>query len=458
MNRSRPIATLCLGLLTLASMLASGCASLRTRFPKIPLMGFQAIPQEAGVEEICAAINRNTHGDRGQPGLTAWRSEAVRVKLSGVPVSLPATLAVSSPRDLRLRVSHPMMGSDKADLGSNAERFWFWAEDGGPHLFTAKHEHAHRVAKQLQIPFEPDWVIDVLGVKPLDPRGMDRRPTDDPQIVELSQRYRLPDGHAGERVHRVDLRNGEVVGHELRCRGRMIARADIEEWSRCRRTGLKTPKVVKINWPQAEAAMTLRIGQTEVNPPSLTTALFELPQRPNVATTDLSRPTGSQRLLAAAPRAASTLANDPTLRSAVRDNLEHPSKDFSNDFASQPNEFEQLRDARPIAGAASAQPADDFAPWPSASPDRDFAVSDAAAFHPVQGTPVRFGADDGSRAVQPASQHPPASAPLGSARDSRTWQRTGGRTGTRDALPTVHEAPTAGASPWEPAIETIDSF
>ena len=425
-------------LLLALTTLASGCASLRTRFPKMPLLGFQAIEPEASAADICRALNTNVRGSRGEAGLSAWRSEGVRVKLSGVPVSLPATLAVQAPRDLRLRVSHPMMGSDKADLGSNDDRFWFWAEDGGPRLFTARHEHTHMVARQLQIPFEPEWIIDVLGVTPLDPQGMEKRPTPDPHVVELAKPYRMPDGHAAERICRVNLRDGEIVGHELRQRGRMIARADIDEWTLDRRTGLKTPKVIRMAWPEADTSMTLRISGAEVNPPSLTTALFELPRRPNVEVADLSEAAAARELLAAGPRAGQTLLSDPTLQKGLAapqpPGQTGPTVTMADPKRSQPQHFQpqhfQPLDATPLTRSA----ANVSRSLPVADPASDFGQSagfanPAADFQPVQGTPVRFGLPPG-RSVQPVS-----------GRDGATpW----------DAAP--------AADPWAEASVTIDEF
>ena len=380
-----------LGLVTILTLIlgGSGCASFRPRFPKMPLLGFQAIPKDATAEQVCRHLNENVVGGPGQPGVSAWESHKVRVHLTGVPVSLPATLTVRAPRDLRLRISHPMMGSDKADLGSNAERFWFWAEDGGPKLFTARHEHAHRVARQLQIPFEPDWVIDALGVRKIDPRNIELRPTGNDQIVELAEPYRLPDGHRAERIRRVNLRDGEIIGHELRCRGRTIAEARINEWTRCRRTQRKTPRAISLRWPEAGTGMSLRIAETEINPRHLTTALFEMPRREGIATVDLSQRFGAGELLASVPQAAESLMSDPSLRAAatgsVRTAAETPPRAAAGSgwpgVANDPTQA-----SPPIRTVGSF---DDFMTDREPNPAVDFG-------EPVRGTPVRMPGDTGT--------------------------------------------------------------
>ena len=281
--------------LVLALVLVSltvGCGATRSQFSRFALLRRQAIPQDATAEQICRHVNANVTSEGGAPALRSWRSDHIQVTMSGMPAMLPATLAVQSPRDLRLRIAHPITHSDQADLGSNGERFWCWAEENGPHLMTAEHRHAHLVAKQLQIPFEPDWLIDVLGVRPLDPSELERRPTQNPNVVELAERYRLPDGHAAERITVVDLRQGRVIGHEVRRRGRTIAEARITSHNECPDTGLVMPGTIRLKWPDQNVGLTMRIARSEANPPDLGSHLFNLPRRAGVEVCDLTQRLG----------------------------------------------------------------------------------------------------------------------------------------------------------------------
>ena len=103
-------------------LVSSGCESMRHQMafrrpaPAEPCV----LAAEATKDEIVNHLNDHI------AKLYAWRSTEVKItaKQWGVPMSMSATMAVESPRKLRLVVG-TSLGS-VADLGSNPERFWFW--------------------------------------------------------------------------------------------------------------------------------------------------------------------------------------------------------------------------------------------------------------------------------------------------------------------------------------------
>ena len=395
-NQLKQTAVLLLAIVAVADL--AGCASTRSRLTGFRFMKRQAIARDASIDQICAKINANVADSDARRGLRAWRSDHVRVTFTGMPAMLPATLAVQSPSSLRLRISNPLSGGDEADLGSNSDRFWFWAKDGGSRLFTAKHEHSHLVAKQLQIPFEPDWVIDVLGVRTVDAAVVERRPTHDPDVVELAEPYRLPNGLAAERVARVDLREGRIIGHELRQRGRMIAEARITSWNDCKKTGLKTPGTIRLKWPEKEMAMTLYVSRSEANPPDLSAHSFILPQRPGCQLCDLSEQMGAEQFAEAATAAASSAAALPPTQAK---SLTPPQPISTGAYTPQP-----------IAGSSvdAPRPSDDFQPFFDEPAVRSSHVrfETGTPTQPVSRSPQTHdatGRDDAS-AQQPAGSDP----------------------------------------------------
>ena len=490
-------------------LLGAGCSSTNTRLARLPFLQRQAIPETATTAEICAAVNRNQLGDAGQAPLSGWSSDHVRVTFSGLPAALPATLAVRSPRDLRLRIRHPLSGSDKADLGSNAERFWFWSEESGPHLMTACHADAHLVAQQLQIPFEPDFVIGVLGLQPLQAAQLERRPGASRDVVELAEPIRLPDGHRGERVVRVSLREGVVVGHELRQNGRMIARADIARWDTHRDTGFKTPAQVRLSWPQSDIAMTLRISQTAVNPRTLSTVHFEMPRRQGVEVCDLSRGLPRDLSMAGSPPAPDSgfehgRGLDATTTPGAGPGAIQPvsSRTVSSHTVSShegaaasaaTSARDPLADFQPFGESSREVAAPEWAPPPAASSPRGpVASSPIETFELVRGTRVDLGSPDRSAhespppfgspppferdtptAEPPARFVPPAAGPIPSSPNSAEL----GTQHPRSSLPGSSTQPPSstrpasstrqgtGLDPWQeaseddpPAVITIDAF
>ena len=189
-----------------------------------------------------------------------------------------------------------------------------------------------------------------------------------------------------------------------------------------------------------------------MNPPSLTTALFQLPRRPNVEVADLSEAAAARELLAAGPRAGQSLAVDPTLQKGPSATSATPDQEPTGPTVTMadPDRFEPL-DAVPMSRAAAnvsrslpvSDPASDFA-QPGRVAQAAPLANPASDFQPVQGTPVRFGSPPSaaSPSVQPVSGRP-VSAP---------WDAAPAKSSASPAT-----AP-ATADPWDEARVTIDEF
>ena len=233
-------------------------------------------------QELIRALNANI-----EP-LAAWRCTNARVIPRGGIlglVALTAHVAVERPRNFRMRVG--AMGKSMADLGSNDERFWFWF-DGNPdrRTFTVRHEDTEYAQRRLQIPFEPDWLLEVLGVVPLDPdefqmidEGGDRG------TVSLVSERMTAGGRIVRRVILVDARHRVIIGHALfdgsqNSRG-LIAKATLSNYRQDHETGLVLPARIDLDWPQAELSLTMILNQVDVNPTHLPEQMWAMPEIPN---------------------------------------------------------------------------------------------------------------------------------------------------------------------------------
>ncbi|QDU18555.1 hypothetical protein [Urbifossiella limnaea] len=99
----------------------------------------------------------------------------VRMRVSGkgipISVSLEGNLAAAQPRCFRLIAGGKMAG--KIDLGSNPEQFWVYTGGAGEPLFVyASHSDFESGRAKIPggMPFEPDWVMQALGMTKL-PEG-----------------------------------------------------------------------------------------------------------------------------------------------------------------------------------------------------------------------------------------------------------------------------------------------
>lgn len=241
---------------------------------------------EATAEEIINTLNDNV------TKLYAWRSTDVKItaRQGGVPIMLSAVMAVESPRKLRLIVRS--FASDEVDLGSNPERFWFWMRRGDPHgILTASYDDVADGRPMGPIPFQPDWLIETLGVVPFSAAEFQMRelPDSQPRRVLFVSDQVTPQGKRIQRTMLVDACQGVVLEHSLRePSGRLIARAMLSNYQR-EPSGVRLPHRVDLHWPDSGVDLTMRMGHIEVNPTAISEQTWAMPSYPDAPVIDLTR-------------------------------------------------------------------------------------------------------------------------------------------------------------------------
>lgn len=285
-------------LLAAVSLLQQGCMVANRLFPPTPFSKRAPCALQPGASkvQIVQYLNRNITGTDTRSGLASWRSSHVRLSVPGWP-SLPASIAIEAPRNLRLRVSDPLSRNDIVDLGSNARQFWVWAKDGQPkNVITAAHEDLPAAQDVLRIPFQPDWLMEVLGVIPINVGEVTlRHPDPSSPTVELVSTVPSPTGPI-EKVIRVDSCHGIVREHALYdARGVIIARAALYDHGIDTATGLVMPHLVRIDWPEMNQQLTMRIDKVELNPPPLQASAWTVPTKPGYPTIDLKELVAAMR-------------------------------------------------------------------------------------------------------------------------------------------------------------------
>ena len=264
------------------ALAAACCAPLAAVLPGCnivrqwqPMTAHKAVlPPDASKEQVVAHLNKNIER------CTGWRSDA-EVKAKGMPFGLRATVAVQSPRNFRMLAS--IMGNDQADFGSNGDRMWFWIRQmpaDQRFVYTCSHEDLPAAQQSLPIPFQPDWLMEVLGVIPINPTAFQMVPfPGDEGLVQLTASETTPAGESVTRQITVDTRRGVVTAHTLRGQdGSLIAEAKLGDYKPDKKTGVLLPHRVDVNWPDAQTEMTLTLGDIEVNPPNIPATVWN-PQR-----------------------------------------------------------------------------------------------------------------------------------------------------------------------------------
>lgn len=276
------IAVLCACLASI--LLTGGCRSMElgSRFA-------DGGASPADKDEVVAIVNRNVTGGDGRGGLISWRSMHAKFQMAPLPVAAPGTIIVEAPRNFRLRVSHPLGGGDELDVGSNTSEFWIWQKAmNPPYLLTSHHEDMPLALQHFKVPFQPDWIMEVLGVIPIDGSQYQIHPSSQRNVVELTTTAQSPGGEPMRKVIRVDTRKGYVTEHLLWDHaGRLVASAELDGHRIEAGSQIAMPRKLRIQWPEADLDLRITLERVEVNPPHLPDLVWQVPQKPGFKQLDM---------------------------------------------------------------------------------------------------------------------------------------------------------------------------
>jgi hypothetical protein len=267
--------------LTLAAiaLLAQGCR-IDDRVSWLQPMRAPEIPDESSVEEIVQVLNINTLGTQTQQGLKSWNATSASVSVPGM-VNVPATIAVEAPRNLRIRIAHPISRSELFDLGSNPEEFWVWARDAEPRgVVHVKHEEVDIISRYFDLPIHPDWMMEVFGVVALNPDEYRREESDEgARYAELVGHKTAPNGMRVTNVIRVDLRRGVIVRRSLHADdGSVLGVANYADHRRDGQSQLMLPREISLEVPAMGSEVTFYLKNVQLNPPPMQARVWQPPQ------------------------------------------------------------------------------------------------------------------------------------------------------------------------------------
>jgi hypothetical protein len=280
--------------LGLIALLLPGCVPwLNTRPP-----ADRGIPVESmTAEKVVASLNDNARR------VQALRSNSLDITTTEGLQSFNTRgmMVFQKPRNLRLNVT--ALGKQEADIGSNDQEFWWWISRGDPYLYHVSHTDFANSRGQIPLPFQPDWIIEALGVGEYDPHKQYQLKGNG-NTLELEEMGQAPDGRTVRKVTsltRTPQNKIIVSAHRVDdVKGQRIFSARITDVQRDPRTDALLPKVVELSWPAQKLRMTLRLNELIVNPelpPPGSSQLFARPNLVGVRSVDLARgadaPTGS---------------------------------------------------------------------------------------------------------------------------------------------------------------------
>jgi len=272
-------------MLTVAILLlaGSGCASMPRWVSWQPPWRRTApctFNQNATKEQIVAHVSRFATADGDRPALASWRAMQAKINFPGMP-AVPATIDVEGPSRLRIRAIMPFSNSEMADIGCNDEEMWIWHRNDPEKIVTIKHEHIRLALRQMPVPFDPNWLMEILGVAPMHLDDYElRKPNDEKaKWVDLVARRTAPSGESVLRVVRINLCYGQIVEHRIEQLDRtLIASAALEGYAPDATGKFVMPHLVQIDWPARNASLRLELGPIHANPTPLADANWSVPR------------------------------------------------------------------------------------------------------------------------------------------------------------------------------------
>jgi len=157
---------------------------------------------------------------------------------------------------------------------------------GPPQLFTVSHEDTRLVQQHFPIPFDPDWMMDVLGVRPINAENVTLQPCRPGSLeLHLTQRYLSPAGRSFQRVRVVDRRVGQVVEHRLIDEaGTLVASTELSDHRSVGPAVL--PHHLRLRLPQTKTSLAIQIDQID-HRSSIDPGLWTVPRKKGIHVVDL---------------------------------------------------------------------------------------------------------------------------------------------------------------------------
>lgn len=264
----------------------AGCPRMMHHYAASPVV--RTLPEEPTLDQLIEQVNANTA-----------RVESLvcqQTTISGQGLArLSAMLAYERPRHLRLLAKTAFSGPE-VDLGSNDDLFWFWVRrNTPPAVYFCRHEDFASSRVQTMLPIDPEWLIGALGLVTLTAEDRHEGPYPLPKDRwEIRTFHSTPRGVTTQ-ITVVDAARGWVLEqHVYDAQGQRVASAIASGHRLDPASQATLPAEVRIEWPLAQFAITLTLGETQINtglPPG--DALWAKPHLAEAPDIDLAQGLGA---------------------------------------------------------------------------------------------------------------------------------------------------------------------
>jgi hypothetical protein len=229
--------------------------------------GVKAPPAEVPqVADLVAYLNTNA---QNVPGIQS-DDVTLTCHVGIMPgVSLDGRLRCQGPRNFRMS-GNSFVGQE-VDLGSNDLEFWYWIKKGDPYQVYCSYQALQEgKVKQLPFPFQPDWVMDAMGMGKYGPPEKYTLSHDD-TTLKLTEKTRSPQGQMVRKV--IVFRRMKAEGKEPQvlaflllddATGKEICSCHISERLVVTKNG-EIPRKFELRWPEQKLKLGIRLDNVAVN-------------------------------------------------------------------------------------------------------------------------------------------------------------------------------------------------
>jgi hypothetical protein len=250
-------------------VLLAGCNTFGFLKPEQQTRGVGLLTEPPSKEALVKYLNDNS--ERVQ----TLRSNDLDLTCSmGIQtVGLQGKMVCQRPRNFLLRADH--WGKTEVDIGSNSEEFWYWLRRGDPYQIRCTYKDLNDgKVRKLPFPFQPEWVIETLGLGNYGPAERYEYDTRDPETLRLIERTTSPQGTPVRKV--IVFRRREVPAQSRDpqvtdflllddATGKEICAAHVTQKQVDRATGTILPYRVEMRWPEMKLRMTMKFDGVMVN-------------------------------------------------------------------------------------------------------------------------------------------------------------------------------------------------
>lgn len=241
-------------------------------------------------EQLVAYLNRNAQKVQG----LECRKAFIDATQGSQSVGMDATILCQRPRDFRL--VGEVVGHPEVDMGSNSQEFWYWVKRAEPsYVYHCSYDDFRRGVR-MPFPFQPEWVMEALGVATYDEtKRYQVRETQN--SIELIDQATSPQGQPVRKVivfGRGPASTGkpQVTAYLLQdAAGKEIASAYVSEVQLDQASGATVPRKVRLVWPAEKVEMKITLNNIRVGgfEPQRAAGVFSRRNLANLPSYDLAR-------------------------------------------------------------------------------------------------------------------------------------------------------------------------